>query len=87
MVRRFCFLGCTFVREKTKYFYLLAGFAPRPTRLDFGESPTDTDQVSPQKTSNNRQSKGPAPPIPTQHPHRNEQVFFAWPILVYFVPF
>jgi len=52
------------------------GFAPRPTRLDFGESPSAadtsvTDQVSPHK--GNRQSKGPAPPIPTQHPHRNDQ--------------
>ena len=56
--------------------FLFLGFAPRPTRLDFGESPSaDTsasDQVSPQK--GNRQSKGPAPPIPTQHPHRNDQV-------------
>ena len=51
------------------------GFAPRPTRLDFGDSPTtadSSDQVSPQKA--NRQSKGPAPPIPTQQPHRNDQV-------------
>ena len=66
--------------SKMTYHFLVKiflGFAPRPTRLDFGESPSAadtsvTDQVSPHK--GNRQSKGPAPPIPTQHPHRNDQV-------------
>jgi len=59
-----------------------AGFAPRPTRLDFsdlssGGTDSPQDQISPpaQKVStSSRQSKGPAPPIPHQrhdHGHRH----------------
>merc|ERR1719414_622000 len=71
---------------------LAYGFAPRPTRLDFSElssGGTDSpqDQISPpaQKvSSSNRQSKGPAPPIPHQrhdhghrHHHASEVVSFS----------
>ena len=69
-------------------FPVIAGFAPRPTRLDFSElssGGTDSpqDQISPpsQKTatpggggSSNRQSvKGPAPPIPHQRHDHGQQ--------------
>ena len=82
-------LKSSFIR---RLICILAGFAPRPTRLDFSElssGGTDSpqDQISPpaQKvSSSNRQSKGPAPPIPHQrhdhghrHHHASEVVSFS----------
>jgi hypothetical protein len=72
---------------------LITGFAPRPTRLDFGEIPTGASEIA-QDTSSiplkeavtsstsatpTRQSKGPAPPVPTHagFHYRNDQVIYA----------